>query len=100
MTIPLQFASLYNGQVFVWSDCLPDLGTVFLVGNMAFVRDVYLAVAPHFHGLYSSLEFQRRILPPGCPKSCIPNPVKDLFEVYEDMVEVLLVLEIFLTGNS
>ena len=32
-------------------------GTDFLVGNMVFVRDVsYLAVAPHFHGLYSSLE--------------------------------------------
>ena len=38
MTIPLQFASLYNGQeVFVWSDCLPDLGTDILVGNMVFV---------------------------------------------------------------
>ena len=39
-TIPLQFASLYNGQeVFVWSDCLLDLGTDFLVGNMVFVWD-------------------------------------------------------------
>ena len=37
MTIPLQFASLYHGQVFMWSDCLLDLGTDFLVGNMAFV---------------------------------------------------------------
>ena len=56
MTIPLQFASLYDGQeVFMWSDCLLDLGTDFLVGNM--VRDAYyLAVTPHFHGLYSSLE--------------------------------------------
>ena len=33
----------------------------------------------------------------GCPQSCIPNPVEGLLEVYEDMVEVLLVLEIFLT---
>ena len=33
----------------------------------------------------------------GCPQSCVPNPVEDLLEVYEDMVEVLLVLEIFLT---
>ena len=33
----------------------------------------------------------------GCPQSCMPNPVECLFEVYEDMVEVLLVLEIFLT---
>ena len=39
MTIPLQFASLYGGQVFVWSDCLLDLGTDFLVGYMVFVRD-------------------------------------------------------------
>ena len=38
MTIPLQFASLYNGQeVFVWSDCMLDLGTDFLVGNMVLI---------------------------------------------------------------
>ena len=36
----------------------------------------------------------------GCPQSCMPNPVKGLLEVYEDMVEVLLVLEIFLTEDS
>ena len=58
VTIPLQFASLYNRQVvFVWSNCLLDLGMDFLVGSMVFVWDVkYLAVAPHLHGLYSSLE--------------------------------------------
>ena len=33
----------------------------------------------------------------GCPQSCMPNPVEGLLEVYENMVEVLLVLEIFLT---
>ena len=34
MTIPLQFAFLYDGQeVFVWSDCLLDLGTDDLVGK-------------------------------------------------------------------
>ena len=32
-----------------------------------------------------------------CPQSCMPNPVEGLLEVYEDMVVVLLVLEIFLT---
>ena len=38
MTLPLQFASLYDGQeVFVWSDCLLELGTDFLIGNMVFV---------------------------------------------------------------
>ena len=45
MTIPLQFASLYDHQeVFVWSDCLLHLGTDFLVGNMVFVlhTGVYL----------------------------------------------------------
>ena len=26
-------------EVFVWSDCLLDLGTDFLVGNVVFVRD-------------------------------------------------------------
>ena len=58
MSIPLQFACLYDGQeVFVWSDCLLDLDTDFLVGNLVFVRDAsYLAVAPHLHGFYSSLQ--------------------------------------------
>ena len=38
MTIPLQFASLHDGQeVFMWSSCLLDLGMGFLVGNMVFV---------------------------------------------------------------
>ena len=36
----------------------------------------------------------------SCPQSCMQNPVKGLLEVYEDMVEVLLVLEIFLTENA
>ena len=36
----------------------------------------------------------------GCPQSCMPNPVEGLLEVYEDRVEVLLVLEIFLTQNT
>ena len=31
----------------------------------------------------------------GCPQSCMPNPVEGLLEVYEDMVEILLVLKIF-----
>ena len=38
MTMPLQVASLYHSEeVFVWSDCLLDLGMDFLVGNMVFV---------------------------------------------------------------
>ena len=36
----------------------------------------------------------------GCPQSCMPNLVEGLHEVYEDMVEVLLVLEIFLAEDS
>ena len=36
----------------------------------------------------------------GCPQSCMQNPVEGLLNVYEDMVEVLLVLEIFLTEDS
>ena len=36
----------------------------------------------------------------GCPQSYMPNPVEGLLEVYEDMAEVLLVLEIFLTENA
>ena len=35
----------------MWSNCLLDLGTDFLVGNMVLLRDAwYLAVAD-FHGL-------------------------------------------------
>ena len=30
----------------------------------------------------------------GCPQSCMPNPVRGLLEFFEDMIEVLLVLEI------
>ena len=41
MTIPLQFASLYDRQeIFMWSNSLLDLGTDFLFGNMVFVWDV------------------------------------------------------------
>ena len=40
------------------------------------------------------------ILLHGCPPSRMPNPVEGLLEVYEDMVEVLLVLEIVLTQNA
>ena len=56
--IPLQFAFLYNGQeVFMWSSCMLNLGTDFLVGNVVIVWDAwYFAVAPHFHGLYSSFQ--------------------------------------------
>ena len=39
--MPLQFASLYDRQeVFVWSNCLMDLGTDFVVGNMVFVYEM------------------------------------------------------------
>ena len=40
------------------------------------------------------------ILLHGRPQSCMPNPVEGLLEVYEDMVEVLLVLEILLAKDS
>ena len=33
----------------------------------------------------------------GCPQSCMPNPVEGLLEVYEDKVEVLLVLQPYVT---
>ena len=36
----------------------------------------------------------------SCPQSCMPYPVEGLLEVYEDIVEILLVLEIFLTEDS
>ena len=36
----------------------------------------------------------------GCPQSCVLNPVEGLLEVYEDLVEVLLVLEMLLTKDS
>ena len=37
------------------------------------------------------------VQPPSCPKCCAPHPVKCLFEVNENMIEVLLVLEVPLT---
>ena len=36
----------------------------------------------------------------GCPQSCMPNPVEGLIEVNEDMIEVLLLLEIFFAEDS
>ena len=36
----------------------------------------------------------------GCPQSYMPNPAEGFLEFYEDMVEVLLVLEIFLIEDS
>ena len=37
MSVPMQFASLYDCQgVFLWSNCLLDLGTDLLVGNKVF----------------------------------------------------------------
>ena len=40
------------------------------------------------------------VLHRGCPQRCMPNPVECLLGVYEDMVEVLPVLKIFLTEDS
>ena len=46
----------YGQKVYMWSDCLLNLGIDFLIGNMVFVWDEkYLWVAPHFYGSYSSL---------------------------------------------
>ena len=39
------------------------------------------------------------VLLSGCPQSCMPNPAEGLIEVYDDMVEVLLVPEMFLTED-
>ena len=39
------------------------------------------------------------VFPHGCLQSCKPNTVKGL-EVYEDMVEALLELQMFLTEDS
>ena len=37
------------------------------------------------------------VLVHGCAQSCMPNPIEGPLEVYEDMVEVFQVLEIFRT---
>ena len=34
-----------------------------------------------------------------CPQSCMPNAVEGRLEIYKDIVEVLLVLEIFITED-
>ena len=36
----------------------------------------------------------------GCQQSCMPKPVEGLLEVLEAMIEVLMVLDIFLTEDS
>ena len=36
----------------------------------------------------------------GCPQSCMLNPIESLLEVCADMVDGLLVLEMFLTKDS
>ena len=36
----------------------------------------------------------------GCPQSCISSTVEGLLEEYEDTVEILLVLKLFLTENT
>ena len=36
----------------------------------------------------------------GCPHCYMQNPVEGLLEIYEDMVEVLLLLKIFLKEDS
>ena len=36
----------------------------------------------------------------SCPQSCMSNPVEGLLEVYEDTVEVLLMLKMFLSKDS
>ena len=36
----------------------------------------------------------------GCLQSCLPDSIEGLLEIYEHMVEVLLVLEILLTEDS
>ena len=35
----------------------------------------------------------------GCLQSCMSNPIEGLLEVYENMIEVLLVLVTFLTED-
>ena len=35
----------------------------------------------------------------SCPQNCTSNPVEGLLGVYKNMIEVLLVLEIFFTGG-
>ena len=65
-----------------------------------------LILCCHLRGLHSGLVIEvfeyldkvgADVLLHGYPQRCIPNPTESLLEVYEDMVEVLLVLEIFLT---
>ena len=39
------------------------------------------------------------VFPHGCPYGFVPYPVKGLLEVYEDMVESLLMLQVFLVED-
>ena len=68
MSIPFQLASLYDGQeAFVWSDCLLDLGTDFLVLgtlryhfiSMAYVLLLSSAVKVHDLQAYRKMDVTR-----------------------------------------
>ena len=39
------------------------------------------------------------VFPHSCPLGFMPYPVKGLLEVYEDMVEILLMLQVFLAED-
>ena len=60
MTVPLQFASLYDRQeVFVWPNCLLDLGTDFLGGNMTCILLWSSAVRVHDSQAYGKTDVTR-----------------------------------------
>ena len=55
--MPLQFASPYDGQgVFVWSDCLLDPGTDFLVGKRYVLSCLYSFLNLHLQSIILKLK--------------------------------------------
>ena len=71
MTIPWQFASLYDRhEIFVWSTCLLDLGTDFLVGNK---ERVWSILTPR----YFKEVLKRVLLPPKFAESLFTRLGRD-----------------------
>ena len=75
--MPLQFASLNDGQVvFVWSDCLLDLGTDFLVGNVVNETSLSHLISSHLISSHLIYSLTARVV--GAPQM-ISQPVSSIY---------------------
>ena len=89
MSIPLQSASLYDGQeVFLRSDCLLDLGTDFLVRNIVLYQMSTI--------LRYQLISMARI--PFCSSAVRVHDLQTYRKMYVTRGRISCILELFQTG--